>query len=418
MKVRAVTGFLDPGWPLDEGRVASLAGILHAAQQALGATGREVQSLRLATPAPSKMSSPVLPPERAEFARQLAARGAAQGVDYVSIGPALPEELPGFSVIPEVLSTSESVFCNGVFARRDGGLSLEAAAACAEVIRRSAALGKDGFANLRFAALAAVAPGTPFFPAAYHAGGPPHFAIATEAADLPIEAFGGAETLEQGCRRLVELIESEGARLAGAVQPVAEQHKIEFSGIDFSLAPFPEAMRSVGTALESMGLPAVGWAGSVAAVALLVRCLEQARFPHTGFCGVMLPILEDAVLAKRAAEGRLRIADLLLYATLCGTGLDTIPLPGDATSGQLTSLLVDLGVLALRHAKPLTARLMPIPGKQAGDAVHFDFPYFAAGRVMELPAAPLEGLLGQATNLQIGRTGQHGEVPRKAPICE
>jgi len=98
----------------------------------------------------------------------------------------------------------------------------------------------------------------------------------------------------------------------------------------------------------------------------------------------MLPVLEDAVLAKRAAEGVLSVKDLLLYSAVCGTGLDTVPLPGDTTSEQITAVLLDLSALALRLNKPLTARLMPIPGKKAGDPTHFDFDYFANSRVLAL----------------------------------
>ena len=102
------------------------------------------------------------------------------------------------------------------------------------------------------------------------------------------------------------------------------------------------------------------------------------------------------------AQMTLTISDLLLYSTLCGTGLDTIPLPGEVSVEALTGLLLDLGAIGLRHAKPLTARLMPIPGKIAGDAVHFDFPYFADSRVLPLPDSPLTGLLYSADTLDIG----------------
>ncbi|MGD2058110.1 MAG: DUF711 family protein, partial [Anaerolineales bacterium] len=67
----------------------------------------------------------------------------------------------------------------------------------------------------------------------------------------------------------------------------------------------------------------------------------------------------------------------------------------------LTALLLDLGALGLRHTKPLTARLMPIPGKQAGDDVHFDFPYFADSKVMALQAQPLHGQLTGSGTLDI-----------------
>jgi uncharacterized protein len=60
----------------------------------------------------------------------------------------------------------------------------------------------------------------------------------------------------------------------------------------------------------------------------------------------MMPVLEDATLARRAAEGTLTIKDVLLYSAVCGTGLDTIPLPGDTTAEQITPLLLDLCALA------------------------------------------------------------------------
>ena len=91
-----------------------------------------------------------------------------------------------------------------------------------------------------------------------------------------------------------------------------------------------------------------------------------------------------------------------MLSTLCGTGLDTLPVPGDTTPDALMAILVDLGALALRHNKPLTARLMPIPGKVAGDPVHFDFPYFADSRVLDVPAHAVTGLLAGAGVLHIG----------------
>jgi uncharacterized protein (UPF0210 family) len=112
----------------------------------------------------------------------------------------------------------------------------------------------------------------------------------------------------------------------------------------------------------------------------------------------MMPVLEDSVLAARAAEGVLTVKDLLLYSAVCGAGLDTVPLPGDVSTDQVAALLLDVAALALRLNKPLTARLMPIPGKRAGDEVAFAFAYFARGGVLSLEAESLTlPLAGQET---------------------
>ena len=126
---------------------------------------------------------------------------------------------------------------------------------------------------------------------------------------------------------------------------------------------------------------------------MLTSALGGVDLPLTGFSGLFLPVLEDDRLARRAADGDLRLEDLLLACTVCGTGLDTVPLPGDATADDLLPWLLDLGALALRLDKPLTARLMPMPGLEAGDPLEFDFPFFASGAVMDLPRTRWTGPL-------------------------
>ncbi len=401
MNVRALTGFLDPGWPIDPRRVGLLAEALHSARKALQDAGYVVQTLRVATPPPSEMERPVAPADRPELARQLEAQCFMHGIDYAAVGPALPDELPGYAVIPELLAATENVFASALIASPDAGLSLPAAHAAAEVIHRASSLTPDGFANLRFAALACVAPGSPFFPAAYADRGSPAIAVATEAAELAVDAMREVTSPAKARRRLVSMIEAHGAAFARLLQPVLTQADVRFLGIDFSLAPYPEPVRSLGTAIEAFGLSAVGAFGSAAAAAFLADCLDRAEFRRTGFCGLFLPVLEDSILAARAASGLLTVTDLLLYSTLCGTGLDVLPLPGDASPAALASVLIDVAAISLRHAKQLTARLMPLPGKSAGDEVHFDFPYFADSRVMALPNDPLGGLLAGTGTLDI-----------------
>jgi uncharacterized protein (UPF0210 family) len=89
----------------------------------------------------------------------------------------------------------------------------------------------------------------------------------------------------------------------------------------------------------------------------------------------MLPVLEDAILGRRWEEGLVNTHQLLLYSAVCGTGLDTVPLPGDMEAEVIAHLLLDVASLALRLHKPLSARLFPVPGKQAGERTEFSSPY-------------------------------------------
>jgi uncharacterized protein len=196
--------------------------------------------------------------------------------------------------------------------------------ACAEIIVKCAPLDPNGFANLRFAALANVNAGAPFFPAAYHDEDEPAFAIAVESADLAVNAFAGGSTLDEGRSALIAEITKHGQAIARISK--TELSSTRFLGIDFSLAPFPDDAHSLGNAVERMGVPNIGLHGSLAAAAILTEAIERADFPHIGFNGFMQPILEDSVLAKRAAEGTLTVKDALLYSAVCGTGLDTVPI--------------------------------------------------------------------------------------------
>ena len=162
-------------------------------------------------------------------------------------------------------------------------------------------------------------------------------------------------------------------------------------------SPEPSSAQSGASVAE----PVV--ADSVRVAELLPSAIEAADYLRVGFNGLLLPPLEDATLAKRAAEGVLSVNDLLMYSAVCGTGLDTIPLPGDSSSEQLSAILMDLAALALRLNKPLTARLMPIPGKKAGEKTEFDFDFFANSRVMAIDDELPSGLLARDEDIPIRR---------------
>ena len=403
MKIRSITYFCNPRWPLDLKKLRAAGDFLAEAKAAFEQAGYEVQSVRLATtPFPMLLGKDKLS-ETPRLAEQLGRLLPELGIGYAALGPAQPS-LPGsYPVIPEAIAASQNIFFSAVMAEARHGISMAAVKACAQIIVRTSTLEPNGFANLNFAALANVPPGSPFFPAAYHVGVSPSFAIATEAADLAVQAFSSAGTLAEARQNLITLMERHAGALTGIADALSNRFGVTFSGIDYSLAPFPSQLLSLGHALELLGVPGLGRHGSLAAAAFLADTMDRAQFSRAGFSGLFLPLLEDAVLAQRAAEGLLSLTDLLLYSAVCGTGLDTVPLPGDASPEQLAAVLLDVAALSSRLEKPLTARLMPVPGKRAGDPTGFDFAFFANSRVLDLKAAPLSGLLRGDDTLALRR---------------
>jgi uncharacterized protein (UPF0210 family) len=409
MIIRSITTFTDLALTEPELALAQAANFLHNAGPAFEQAGFTVQTRRVATQPFPRILAPIGPGLAVAYATRVQELVQNYGIDFLSLGPVHADDDPDYvDAIPDMLEAAEGIFCSVSIADPQRGIDLALIRQTAEVIRKVSTVTADGLSNLYLAAIANCGPGAPFFPVAYHdEGRPTHFALAIQAADLAIDAFNAADSITDAQHRLTAAVENAAAGLAARAEALADEFDIRFSGIDFSLAPFPEDTISLGGAMERLGIE-LGGAGSASAAAVIMTALDQAQFPRTGFNGLMLPVLEDSVLARRASEGLLTITDLLLYSAICGTGLDTLPLPGDTSTESLAGVLLDVAGLALRLGKPLTARLMPLPGKAAGDSTDLeDFPYFAPGHVMPAPRDLAAGGL-------LDRDGRFG-IQRRTP---
>lgn len=401
MKIRSVTYFDSPGYPIRDEFLIRSENFVSEVQKHFKNGDFEVQTIRFAAPPFPAFLNHLSIEKTIRYARELEELMNDQGYLYISLGPALPEYPESYHLVTDLIENTENTFCSGMLTEKGKGISLIAVRACAGIIQQLAPLDPNGFKNLYFAALGNVPAGAPFFPAAYHDGDRPSFAIAVEGADLAVDAFSNASNFKEARRNLVNSMEKYGQTISLISSGLEEATDTVYQGIDYSLAPFPEAKLSIGTALEKLGIRKLGQLGSLTAAAFLADTIDRANFPRVGFSGLMLAVLEDAVLAKRAADGSLGIKDLLLYAAVCGTGLDTVPLPGDISEGQISAVLMDLSALSLRLNKPLTARLMPIPGKKAGDKTNFNFPFFANSKVMQVESDGLSGLFDSEDYLDI-----------------
>ncbi len=348
MKIRSITCFYDPG-ATGAGKTLDLLGkIAEQVVQRLGEAGFEVQSRRLATVPFAEMCPSGCLESGVILAKKLEEKALERGFAYVSMGPALPENPESYAMIPELLTITKSVFCAANLLDKDGKIVPAAIRAAAGIIHKTAGIEKDGFANLRFAALAGVKPFTPYFPAAYGEGAEPAFSIAVECADVFVAAFRDAGSFREARQRSLAVLEEAAARMAEICSSHQQEFPLVFKGFDFTPAPYPGEMSSIGYALESLGIPALGGHGSAAAAAFLAGILDEGNWQKVGFNGLMLPVLEDTGLATRADQGSLEIGDLMLYSCLCGTGLDTVPLPGDTTQEQIAAVLMDLAGISTR----------------------------------------------------------------------
>lgn len=423
MKVRAVTVFaaIDPTHITASLRTAGV--LAETVRHALDQQGIEVQTVRIALPPVDSLGVGTDGAARLhDLALALDAESPAHGFGFVSVGTidavGLPDGAwqPLVDAAPGLVGATTQVAITATVGTRTssgaGTISLGACRMAGDVVAAIARTGNDGFGNLRFAAIANVGPHVPFFPAAFHdrdAG--MAVGLALECADVVERAFTGAASLEDARARLVDGLSHAVDHVAAITRAALAAHPdARFTGVDFSPAPFPTSGVSIGTAFEVLGLPAFGGPGTTFVASFLTECLHEVAhrtglhgktaagsFRPSGFSGLMMPVLEDATLAVRAAEGHLSVERLLLASTVCGLGLDTVPLPGDTDGATLGAVILDMATLAVRLDKPLTARLFPVPGKRAGDRVSWDFPYFAPSVALPLGGGPVTGVIASAT---------------------
>ncbi len=385
MKIRAITIGIEPGVPLNVQRVAAAGAFAQRLKARYEDVGVPVQTVRLATPPFPTYLSNATSAELLRFARDLEHCCREHGIDYCALGPVDPEVEPEkrfLEALPALFAHTEAVFASACLGKARRLVRREAVRAIARVIQEIARVTPEGFGNVRFAAVANGPPSVPFFPASFHEGAPA-FSLGLEAADLVASVCTPDRGLSDVCLALRQALEARLLPMQHIAQRAAE-HGFAFRGIDLSPAPGPEPEMSIAYAIERLGLGRFGEPGTLAAAACITAALQDTSLQRCGYCGLMLPVLEDAGLAERNKQGVLQLSSLLAYSAVCGAGLDTIPLPGDVSETELAALLFDVAALGWRLNKPLSARLLPVPGKKAGEYTAFAFSYFVNTPVMAI----------------------------------
>jgi uncharacterized protein (UPF0210 family) len=124
-----------------------------------------------------------------------------------------------------------------------------------------------------------------------------------------------------------------------------------------------------------MGLGSIGMPGSTAALALLNDAVKKggafASSHVGGLSGAFIPVSEDLNIATAAASGLLSLEKLEAMTSVCSVGLDMVALPGDTTAEMLAAIIADEMAIGVINKKTTAARLIPAPGKKAGERVYF-----------------------------------------------
>jgi uncharacterized protein (UPF0210 family) len=383
-KVRAITAFvgLDPAHY--QAQIQETLKFLRGVKTALEKSGYEVETIRITTQPFPEYTHGMTDEQVLTFFRDYDARAVKEGFD-AAIGPAMTSDADDpheAELLAKIIANSKTLE-GSVFIAGEDGIHWKSIHAAAGVIKYLEANTLHSQGNFSFTAASLVPSGTPFYPASYFTGEGKQFAIGLQSANVVSEVFASTKSPNEAEQQLKDTLGMYAAEIEKIAVEISNTSGWKYGGLDLSPAPLMDV--SIGRAIENfLGSP-VGASGTMTAAAIITRALKAIPVKQAGYSGLMLPVMEDTVLAHRWNEGHLSMDALLLYSAVCGTGLDTIPMPGDVTTEQLERILGDVASLSVKWHKPLSARLQPVTGKKAGEMTEFDDPFLVNARIQPLP---------------------------------
>jgi hypothetical protein len=307
-----------------------------------------------------------------------------EGFD-AAIGPAMMSDADDphqAELLAKIIANSKTLE-GSVFISGEDGIHWKSIHAAAGVIKYLEANTLHSQGNFSFTAASLVPSGTPFYPASYFTGEGKQFAIGLQSANVLSEVFASTKSANEAEQQLKNTLGTYATEIEKTAVEISNTTGWQYGGLDLSPAPLMDV--SIGRAIENfLGAP-VGSSGTMTAAAIITRALKSIPVKQVGYSGLMLPVMEDTVLAHGWNEGHLSIDALLAYSAVCGTGLDTIPMPGDVTTEQLERILGDVASLSVKWHKPLSARLQPVAGKKPGEMTEFDDPFLVNAKIQPLP---------------------------------
>jgi len=382
-KIRAITAFVRIERGSYQIQVAEAVKFLKIAETTFESRNFTVETLRIATQPFAEYTQGMSHDQALQFFKNLDGIALTEHV-LLSIGPAYLSGKDGDAqadLLAEILENTQST-SGTVYVTNAEGVNWPAVQAAARVMKKISDSTLHSEGNFRFAALANVPQATPFFPAAYLTGMGHQFAVGLESAGDAAAAVKDAPDLLTARRRLVDTFFERASDVENVALRVDSERGWTYLGLDLSPAPGKDS--SIGAAIESISKQPFGASGTLTAVGVITSALKEIGLRRTGYSGLMLPILEDAVLADRWNAGLVSLDALLSYSAVCGTGLDTVPLPGDATVDQLARIIGDVATLSVKWNKPLSARLLPVAGRLSGQQTEFSDPNLRNGVIQPL----------------------------------
>ncbi|MFH0946129.1 MAG: PFL family protein [Planctomycetota bacterium] len=362
--------------------------LVETAEQVEAAYGIPIVNKRVAVTPVALIADSVAEDDLVPIARAMDEAAREIGVDYCGGFSALVQQGTTLgdrrliASIPEALSSTERVCASVNVGTTRAGINFDACIQMARVIKETAerTADRNGIGCAKLVVFMNAVEDNPFIAGAMHGVGMPDEVINCgvsgpgvvrsvlqalgEKADLGAVAEAIKKTAFQ-ITRMGELVGRETARRLG----------VPFGAVDLSLAPTPAKGDSIAEIIECFGLERCGAPGTILALAILNDAVKKggvmAAARVGGLSGAFIPVSEDMGMVRAVVDGALSYEKLEAMTAVCSVGLDMVAVPGDVSVETIAAMLGDEMAIGMINNKTTAVRLLPIPGKKAGESVNF-----------------------------------------------
>ncbi len=351
--------------------------------------------------------------EFVRLAKKLDEAAARVGVDFLAGFSALVQK--GFTrgdkalieAIPEAIASTKRVCSSINVGSTKAGINMDAVIAVGKVIKelaqRTASEGAIGCA--KFVVFCNAVEDNPFVAGAFHGVSEPEVVInvGISGPGVVLDAVKAAPKADLG--ELAEIIKRTTFKITRAGElmgrEVARMQNVEFGIVDLSLAPTPAPGDSIADILTAMGLEDVGAFGTTAALAMLNDAVKKGGLMASsyvgGLSGAFIPVSEDQGMIAAVEKNNLSLEKLEAMTCVCSVGLDMVAVPGDTPWETISAIIADEAAIGMINNKTTAVRIIPVPGKNVGEAVDY------GGLLGKAPIMPVRKLSASAFIQRGGR---------------
>jgi uncharacterized protein (UPF0210 family) len=320
-----------------------------------------------------------------EMAKAMDSAARDSGIDFIGgFGAMVQKGLTASDTIlieslPDVFSETDRICSFLNVGTNVAGMNLDAVNMIGGMLKQTASKTKDAIGCAKFVVFANAPEDNPFMAGAFHGVGEPDMSLNIGISGPGVVYSVVDKNRECDLTELSEIIKrtvfkiTPGGELIG--RELARNLDIPFGIVDISLASTTARGDSVANIIEAFGIESIGAHGTTMAIALLMDAVKKGGAMASGnvggLSGTFIPVSEDSGMIEAVKKGSLTLAKLEALTAVCSVGLDMFAIPGDTPEHTINAIIADELAIGIINNKTTGVRVIPVPGKKAGESVDF-----------------------------------------------